>query len=155
MRLKIEINTREHFRVLAAHTKELVIDSPWFSGGAEIATYPIEEILGTKLRALYQRRKGRDLYDLWLALTSTDVDEDQLIKCFGHYMEHGDTSVSRAEFEENLKAKLRDPAFLHDMVPLLPTRLSYDAAVAGDLVLARLVGRLSGEPWKGDPPSKR
>jgi len=30
----------------------------------------LEELLGTKLRALYQRRKGRDLFDLAVALTA-------------------------------------------------------------------------------------
>jgi predicted nucleotidyltransferase component of viral defense system len=38
----------------------------------------IEELLGAKLRALYQRKKGRDLYDLWLALTTLSVDDARI-----------------------------------------------------------------------------
>jgi len=48
MRLKIEINTREHFTVLGPHIRRLAVD---------VRTYQVEEILGTKLRALYQRNK--------------------------------------------------------------------------------------------------
>jgi integrase len=43
-------------------------DSKWFQGSARIVTYELEESLATKRRALYQRRKGRDLFDLAVAL---------------------------------------------------------------------------------------
>lgn len=36
------------------------VTNSWFSGDAELMTYQFEELLGTKLRALYQRKKGRD-----------------------------------------------------------------------------------------------
>lgn len=64
LRLKVETNTREHFTVLGHQKKTFSVQSPWFTGSAEVMTYAIGEILGTKLRALYQRRKGRDLFDL-------------------------------------------------------------------------------------------
>ena len=38
--------------------------SRWFTGAAKVLTYDLDELLGTKLRALYQRKKGRDLFDL-------------------------------------------------------------------------------------------
>ncbi len=60
-RLKVEINTREHFSVFPLEIKVFSIDSAWFQGRSEIPTYKLEELLGTKLRALYQRKKGRDL----------------------------------------------------------------------------------------------
>lgn len=43
--------------------------SPWFHGEALLLTYCAEELLGTKMRALYQRKKGRDLFDLSESLT--------------------------------------------------------------------------------------
>ena len=46
-------NTREHFAVFGFHRQSLVVENPWFSGIAQIRTYQIEELLGTKLRALY------------------------------------------------------------------------------------------------------
>ena len=41
------------------------MDSDWFKGTGDIITYEMPELMATKLRALYQRRKGRDLFDIW------------------------------------------------------------------------------------------
>jgi len=68
MKLKVEINTREHFTVFGHRSQRFEVASRWFSGAAGILTYDLDELLGTKLRALFQRRKGRDLFDLALAL---------------------------------------------------------------------------------------
>lgn len=64
LRLKLEINSREHFSVLGYIRQSFSVKSRWFSGTAAIPTYQLDELLGTKLRALYQRKKGRDLFDL-------------------------------------------------------------------------------------------
>ena len=149
MRLKVEINTREHFTVFGLHRHRFVVENPWFSGQANISTYQIEELLGTKLRALYQRKKGRDLYDLWLALTSLEIDDNKVVNCFERYVKHGGVSISRAEFEKNMIAKLKDPAFLDDINPLLPAGVEYSTHIAGARIQDRLVSRLRGEPWKG------
>jgi predicted nucleotidyltransferase component of viral defense system len=68
IRVKIEINTREHNNLFDLCYKKLVVDNPWFFGETNITTYNIEELIGTKLRAFYQRKKARDLFDLNLAL---------------------------------------------------------------------------------------
>jgi predicted nucleotidyltransferase component of viral defense system len=70
LRLKVEINTREHFSVFGAQPRPFGIRSPWFEGRAEVQTYTLDELLATKLRALYQRRKGRDLFDLWIGVNN-------------------------------------------------------------------------------------
>ncbi len=118
------------------------VDSRWHDGRASIVTFDLEELLATKLRALYQRRKGRDLYDLWLALTTRDVEGDVLLDCFARYMEHGSASVSRRQFEENLAAKLESRDFRDDVIPLLRDGAGYDAAEAAAIVSERLVSRL-------------
>ena len=64
LRLKVEINTREHSAVLAFTKREFRLDSRWHTGRVDITTFELDELLATKLRALYQRRKGRDLFDL-------------------------------------------------------------------------------------------
>lgn len=44
-----------------------------FRGGtAFLKTYELEEMAGTKMRALYQRKKGRDLFDLYIILKTID-----------------------------------------------------------------------------------
>lgn len=152
MRLKVEINTREHFTVLGHTSKRLAVGSRWFSGAADVTTYPAEELLGTKLRALYQRKKGRDLYDLWLALTSLPLDAAVVVRCFQRYIEAAGAPVSRAEFESNLRAKLTDASFVNDLTPLLPTGAAYNVVRAAALVERMLVEKLRGEPWKGPTP---
>jgi predicted nucleotidyltransferase component of viral defense system len=62
MQLKIEINTREHFNVLGLKQIPYKVENGWFSGECWLTGYELEELLGTKLRALYQRRKGRKLF---------------------------------------------------------------------------------------------
>jgi predicted nucleotidyltransferase component of viral defense system len=149
MRLKIEINTREHFSVLPITRRPFAIDNPWFSATTELPVYHLDELLGTKMRALYQRKKGRDLYDLWIAHQSGGADNDRIVECFQCYMEHGGLTVSRAEFEANLAAKLKSVAFLEDIRPLISTDISYDPVTAAEFVHNELGSRLPGEPWNG------
>ena len=149
LRLKIEINTREHFTVMGLHAVKMHVENPWFSGAAEIITFRLDELLGTKLRALYQRRKGRDLFDLWLCVSRKLIDPGQVVACFLEYMKHEGHPVSRAEFERNLHEKESDVEFMGDILPLLSPTLHYDAAKAMKLVRRKLIESIPGEPWRG------
>lgn len=151
MRLKIEINTREHFAILGFKRRQLSVENPWFSGTADVTTHEIDELLGTKLRALYQRRKGRDLFDLWLCLDRGLADAAQVVKCFLAYMQREGSAISRAEFERTLHEKQQKPSFQVDLVPLLAEGVAYDAAAAMTLIQKALIERLPGEPWRGSP----
>ena len=62
------------------------MENSWFSGKCEITTYCLNELLGTKLRALYQRKKGRDLFDLYVALSEASVNIDEILRCYRRYM---------------------------------------------------------------------
>ena len=149
LRLKIEINTREHFTVLGFRRETMSVGNPWFSGTAEVTTYDIDELLGTKLRALYQRKRARDLFDLWLCLQLGLADPDRVVNCFSRYMAHDKRTVTRAQFEENLHDKATDPAFLADISPLLAEGVVYDPAAALLQIREVLVRRLPGKPWRG------
>ena len=83
LRLKIEVNTREHFAVMGYVRQTAAVDNPWFRGQAEVVTHLLEELLGTKLRAFYQRKQGRDLFDLSVALSRRrDLDCARVVDCF-------------------------------------------------------------------------
>jgi len=125
------------------------LDNPWGSGEADIRTFELDELLGTKLRALYQRRKGRDLFDLWLCLFRGLLVPDRVVACFAEYLKREGISVSRAQFEQNLHYKQTDRAFLEDVKPLLRADVDYDAAVAIKLVREAIVSMLPGSPWRG------
>jgi len=119
LRLKVEINSREHFAVYGFTQVPFAISSRWFEGKCAINSYELAELLGTKLRALYQRKQGRDLFDLATALQRTDVAPVRIVAAFLEYMKHGGHKVTRAQFEKNIAAKLLDPAFTADIGPLL------------------------------------
>lgn len=149
LRLKIEINSREHFSELGFVRMPFRVDNSWFSGAAEVNTFAIDELLATKLRALYQRKKGRDLFDLWLALERDIIDPPRLLACFDRYMTEGGQTVSRAQFEANLHEKRTASLFRSDIEPLLRPGIGWDLDVAMDAVLDRIVAQLPGDPWKG------
>ena len=149
MRLKIEINTREHFSVLPIAQHSFVVDNPWFSGTVALPVYHLDELLGTKMRALYQRNKGRDLFDLWVALQDGAATSTRIVECFQRYMADGDLTVSRAEFEANLAAKLNTATFREDVQSLISADITYDPEIAAELVHSELISELPGDPWKG------
>lgn len=117
MRIKVEINTFERSPAEPTVTKELKVDSPWFSDGAVVPTFSLEELTATKIRALFQRKKGRDLFDLWLAVEQAGAAPQDIAACFGPYRPDGWTP-NRAL--ANLEAKLDDREFTQDLEQLLP-----------------------------------
>ena len=147
-KLKVEIHTREHFTVLGLERRAFTISNPWFAGTAQVPIYRLEELVGTKLRALYQRKKGRDLFDLAQATAQLDLVHSQVVDCFLRYTES--TPVSRAEFEANLARKVRDPSFIEDVRPLLSPGTTWDLEISYRAVSDQLIARIPGAPWKGE-----
>jgi predicted nucleotidyltransferase component of viral defense system len=151
LRLKVEINSREHFSVYGLTRAPFAVSSSrWFAGEAEVITYGLDELLGTKMRALYQRKKCRDLFDLALALERGAVEPARVVAAFSHYMEQGGHRVSRAQFERNIEGKLCDPQFSGDIGPLLAAGYEWNSAAAASRVRTHLIERLPGEPWRGE-----
>lgn len=153
MRLKVEINTGEHFSVLDLIKMKMQVDNPWFKGETYILVYEIEELLGTKMRALYQRKKGRDLFDMDMGLEHfKKLDIDNVITCFQSYMKHKNLAVTRSQFEANLAEKLESKNFLQDIIPLLaPGSSEFNALKAGERFKNKFLSQLPGKPWKGIP----
>ncbi len=149
LRLKIEINTREHFSVLGYKQAPFSIENPWFVGKANINTYHFNELMGTKLRALYQRKKGRDLFDLFLTKNHDDFNRAETLKVFTEYMKHSNEPVTRAEFEKNIYHKRLDNVFLNDITPLLKHSSDWNHQIAFDYVLNEIISHLPGNTWKG------
>lgn len=139
LRLKVEINSREHFAVHEFSTVPFAVSSRWFEGSCQITSYEIDELLGTKLRALYQRKKGRDLFDLATALKHPGIDPIRIIAAFSEYMDKGGHYVTRALFDQNLAAKLHDPLFIADIGPLLAPEYRWDIADAAQAVSSQLI----------------
>jgi len=143
IRLKVETNCREHFNVLGLMKQQFTVRTRWYSGTCNITTYHLEELLGTKLRALYQRRKGRDLFDLYKALSTKEMDTGKIIECYRRYMDFVvDKPPTQKEFLLNMEAKIADEEFLGDTNLLLRPEETYNPQVAYELVKSQLIEKL-------------
>jgi len=140
MRIKIEINTFERSPAREPVRLPYAVDSMWFAGSADVATFTLAELVGTKLRALYQRLKGRDLFDLWLAMTQLGVDAAEIVDAFAPYRPAGYTAGLA---ERNLRDKLPRAAFRNDLNALVTEWPDgYDLDEAAELVITELFARL-------------
>jgi predicted nucleotidyltransferase component of viral defense system len=148
MKLKIEINSREHFSAFGYTRQAIEVDSRWWKGKAAATSFEVNELLGTKLRALFQRKKGRDLFDLWYALDRQLASPERVLSCFDRYMAESNKSISRAAFEENLANKLSSALFRLDMTPLLRPGIKWDIDEAAALINKELLMNLPGNPWQ-------
>lgn len=144
LRLKVETNCREHFSVLGWEKKPFSVKSSWFMGECNLTTYKLEELLGTKLRALYQRRKGRDLFDLWKALITARPDPGLIIKCYREYMQFSlkKPIPTQKEFLLNMEKKKTDTEFLGDIVALLTPEEKYNPEEAFKMITETLIERM-------------
>ncbi|KAA6342694.1 hypothetical protein EZS27_009566 [termite gut metagenome] len=143
MRLKIEINTREHFHVLGLKQIPYKVENGWFSGECMLTGYELEELLGTKLRALYQRRKGRDLFDLYLALRDQQVNSQKIIRCYKTYMQFSvDKPPTQKQFLINMDEKMTDHEFLDDIHIILKPGIEYNNEEAWVVVRKEIIEKI-------------
>jgi predicted nucleotidyltransferase component of viral defense system len=149
LRLKIEINSREHFSAKHLAHMPYEVNSQWFTGKTIITTLPLPVLLGSKLRALYQRKKGRDLFDLIVALDEGAVTAKEIVASFEEHLKKDGREVSRAEFEENLTKKVESQLFISDLGPLLSAEDKFDMKEGYQRVMAEICPLLSGDSWKG------
>lgn len=147
-KLKIEINTTEHFHVYDFLEYDFNVENSWFSGKSKIKTYQLNELMGTKTRALYQRRKGRDLFDLWIMLKNNMIDPKITIEVFLAHCRRSNQIVTRASFERNLHEKMQMQDFQNDITNLISNSNNWSLDEAYTLVKDKLVSLLPGEEWK-------
>ncbi len=142
MRLKVEINCREHFSVFGYEKSSFKMNSRWYSGETDLITYSLEELLGTKLRALYQRKKGRDLFDMWKGITEAKARPDKIIEAFGAYMDYEKKKITQKQFINNMNAKMKERIFLGDIEGLLRPGIDFNAMEAYDLIRTTLLEKI-------------
>jgi predicted nucleotidyltransferase component of viral defense system len=136
-KLKIEINVRETLPEKALQSVPFSVDSAYFQGTSTIMAFHTEEMISTKIRALYQRSKGRDLFDLY-ALSKTNVNWNNVISGFKKL----NVAASQKDLMDNLDAKMRDQEFLMDIIPLLPVGVEYNANEAYRWFLNEIIPRM-------------
>ena len=119
------------------------MENSWFSGKCEITTYCLNELLGTKLRALYQRKKGRDLFDLYVALSEASVNIDEILRCYRRYMSFVvKQPPTYKQFINNMEGKMSDPDFLGDTQNLIRPDIEFNPQSGYELVRSLLIDKL-------------
>lgn len=141
-KLKIEINTTEHFQVLPLRAEKFEVKSEWFNGFTDIITYEIDELIATKLRALYQRRKGRDLFDVWYVAKQKLIDLNRVFEIYSKYCANDNIHIKGEDFLNNLALKKSHPDFQADMIPLLPRKLNWSFEEAYQFVVDSVIRKL-------------
>lgn len=150
LKVKVEINTREHDSVLGIQQYPFAVENGWFQATANIASFAPEELFATKLRALLQRRKNRDLFDLHMGLQQLSMNPDMLLDCFDHYLALDGKPITRANAEQRMLEKLTH-SLTEDIGPLLPPGIKFhedDAVAAFESIWTILITRIKGDPWK-------
>lgn len=153
IRLKIEINTWEIEAFDPTVEIPFKVENPWFTGKANITTFSREEMMATKLRALLQRDKGRDIFDLAHALeVFPELNLKRTIECFRNYLEISKKEIPRAEAEQRMFQKWSSKTFITDLKPLLAPGISSkldDAAAkrAFESVFHAYVLKIPGDEW--------
>lgn len=141
--IKVDINLNEHQALYPlVHVNLLSLDEEGELVTAQAISYDINEMLGTKTRALMQRQQGRDLFDLWYALSQSQagvtpytVDGKRAMEAFEWYLANEGTGMGREEAGQLLDQRLRNPAFRQDMDTLLrPGLPKFDVDVAAAIV---------------------
>ena len=105
LRLKVEINTRETVAYDSPATFPFAVSNGWYSGEADVSAFSLEETLSTKLLALLQRNKTRDLFDLAHALQNfPDLDIGRVFELFHLYLALHGNAISRAQAQDRMFA---------------------------------------------------
>jgi len=150
MKLKVEINTREHGNLMGTKEYCYAVENSWYRARVSVVSFLPEELFGTKLRALLQRRKNRDLFDLYHGFRILGLDSSGIVEAFLHYLKMEGREIPRNEAERRMLDKLRG-SLVEDVQPLLPTGIDFDesqAVKAFELVWRELIAKIPGEPWK-------
>jgi predicted nucleotidyltransferase component of viral defense system len=135
--LKIEVNVNETQSLYPL--VPIAIDVPHDEGGTRplaVRSYDLDEMLGTKMRALLQREHGRDLFDLWWAWEHSKgmpvpiVNPARVGAAFRFYMDREGSPFSAAYYGLELARRMQSPKFLRDMEGYVPVGRTYDPHLA-------------------------
>jgi predicted nucleotidyltransferase component of viral defense system len=103
-----------------------------------VMSFDIDEMLGTRMRALLQREQGRDLFDLFWTWTLSKenktpyaVQPDRVAHAFGHYMAAEGSHFAGDDFIEQLRLRVAKEKLRQDVKSMLSSSFGeYDIDLA-------------------------
>ena len=130
--------------MLPLQIEEFSVQSNWWNGNAKIVTYEIDELMATKLRALYQRRKGKDLFDLWHVTKNKMINLGRVFEIFEEYWSKDGLYFTKDEFLKNLESKRNHRGFQSDIHAFLLAESKWNFDEAYQFVVDNVISKL---PW--------
>jgi predicted nucleotidyltransferase component of viral defense system len=115
-RLKLEVSFIERFAILGRLERPLLA-SP-LGEPLVVHTFHLEELVSTKLRALFDRRKGRDIYDLY-RVTDLGLDHAAIRKMVLYYFLRANKVFHYPTFVRNVERKVAERGFGDDIRGLI------------------------------------
>jgi len=149
--IKVEVNLNEQASLYPLVDVELgLLNNEGELTTATVRSYDINEMLGTKTRALMQRQQGRDLFDLCHAWQQSQqggtkyiVDGSRAMIAFEWYLEQEGTHIGVAEANAALDERLRNRRFCDDMNTLLrPGLPKFEVEAGANLVRTAFLSHL-------------
>lgn len=131
-RLKVEISFIE--RVAIMGRDEQILPGYIFEDPVVVNTYFLEELTSTKLRALHDRKKGRDIYDLF-HIAEFDLNRAAVRKMVLYYFYRANKVFSYPSFVDNIEQKIARRGFRDDVRGLIRQGSSLDWSAACERVL--------------------
>ena len=128
LRIKVDVEKKPLHLEASVSQKEFQVDNPWFRGNASVLSISSQEILASKVIAIYQRRQPRDLFDIWAALRTELVAMEDIAAAFERYRplnpEHWTSRqaarslierINEQEYISNLKYLARHAPIKYDL----------------------------------------
>ncbi len=149
--LKLEVNFNENRSFFDLVPIQIAVPTEQGIRQVDVVSYDLDEMLGTKLRALLQREHGRDLFDLWWAWScsqspgsTSKVDPARVGAAFRFYMSQEGSTFSPEDVRAELARRMTSRKFLSDMDGYLPFGKEYSPIRAHeefcDVFLPHLAG---------------
>lgn len=108
--------------------------------------YSISDWIEDRSMRRNQRKKGRDLFDLYLALQQGGFDKDKVIECYNTYMDYVvDKKPTYKQFVNNMETKMQDKEFLTDTLPLLRPEIRFNQHEAYKMVYDTFIDCMPGK----------
>lgn len=136
LRVKVDIQKESLHPEASVSQEEFQVDNPWFQGKASVLSISPQEIIASKVVAIYQRRQPRDLFDIWAALRTELVAKEDIDVAFERYRppkpEHWTSRqaarslierINEQEYISNLKYLARHAPIKYDLAQNIHTAI--------------------------------
>lgn len=130
---KLEISHVERFPILEPVEKQLETSEGRFG----ISTYQLEELTATKLRALFERLKGRDIYDLYFVSELKPRPEAiSTRKLFLYYFYRSKKVFNPKVYFRNLDEKYKSGRYIDDVSKFVKPTVQFSFKAATEHVIS-------------------